>query len=137
MTEAEIRVATNDEGPEIGKLVWDNGFTVEGIDWTDIAPYWLSARIAEELVGAVQVLPGKPFGRIEILSVRTDLDPIVRARVVGDLLETAMEVVRISGGQIASGLIPFHHKHYKKALKKRGGQVFDSGNILYIRVKDV
>lgn len=134
MTRVEIRVATNEEGPIVGKLIYENGLTIEGLNWSDISPYWLVAIVSGEIVGAIQTLPGKPFGRIEILSVKQDLEPLVRARVVGDLLENAVAVIRMFGGQVASGLIPFRHKYYKKVLKKRGGLVLDSGNIIYMGV---
>lgn len=125
-----IRLGTNADGPRIGELVAEGGFDVIGLDWTLIEPYWLVADTGEEIVGCLQVLPGRPVGRLELLAAEDSLTHRERAMVVKALLEQGMVTLQRAGVQLATGLIPFDHKEYKRLLKKRGAVVIASGNML-------
>ncbi len=128
-----VEMAKNEEGPIIGEIVRSHGFDIEA-DWTDIFPYWLVAKHEGEILGCIQVLPGKPIGRIEMLAMRTDLGDVKRAKVGWRLGIAALSTLSIAGSQLASSIIPFEHKRYKRLLKKRGWIVYNQGNLMMARV---
>lgn len=125
-----IRLGTNADGPRIGELVAAGGFDVIGLDWTLIEPYWLVADTDEEIVGCLQVLPGRPVGRLELLAADDSLTHRERARVLKALVEQGMATLQLAGAQLATGMVPFENKAYKRLLKKRGAVVIASGNML-------
>lgn len=127
---AMIRLGTNADGPRIGELVAEGGFDVIGLDWTLIEPYWLVADAGEEIVGCLQVLPGRPVGRLELLAADDSLTHRERTIVIKALIEQGMATLKLAGVQLATGMIPFEHKAYKRLLKKRGAVVIASGNML-------
>ena len=130
-----IRMATNADGPTIGRLAQENGFDVEGLDWSDIEPYWLVAENGHGVVGAIQVAPGKPCGRLEMLAIDPKLEGFERGRVVKALLDQGYATLAVGGAQFALGLIPFELKSYKRVLKKRAAVVVASGNLMAKRLK--
>src|SRR5258705_5858031 len=107
MKDYEIRIAQDSEGPKIEELATVCGFVIPGMDWSEVFPYWLTAWRGEVLLAAIQVLPGKPVGRMEILLSRPDLEPMDKARVIGEILETGMETLGKMGAKFVSGLVPF------------------------------
>lgn len=130
-----IRLAKNEEGTEIYDLVRENGFKIDGLDWSDIYPFWLVAENKEEkIIGCLQVCVSRPIGHIEMLSVKPDVIPMEKAIVVKSLLIAATITLKKGGAQLASGMIPFEMKSYKKLLKKRGCVVIASGNLMVKRL---
>ena len=136
MTKPNITVtlAQNGDGGVVENLVLHSGQTFEDLDWHDIYPHWLLARIEDEPAGCIQVCVSKPVGRLEILSISPDLDHRDRACVVKALVSQGMETLRLGGVGMAVGLIPFEFKGYKKLVKRRGGTVIGSGNLLARRL---
>lgn len=132
--ELNIRLATDKDGLEIGDLVWRGGFRVDGIDWTDIGPYWLVAENGDGIVGCIQVCPGKPIGRMEFLVADEKLTHRERATVVKALDIQGCATLSLWGSQAASGMVPFKHKGYKRILKRRGARVMSSGNMFLKRL---
>ena len=124
-----VTVAENEDGVKIGELVKSNGFEIE-VEWNDIYPYWLIAKWENEIIGCIQVLPGKPIGRMEMLAVDIDIPKVKRAQVVWRLLVSSVTLLRASGTQYASGMVLFNDKQYKKILKKRGAWTIGQGNIM-------
>jgi len=129
-----IRVAKNSDGNAIYQLVTDNGFSVDGLDWNDIEPYWLVCEHEGDIVGTIQVAPSKPIGRLEMLSVDKTLSHTLRAIVVVQLLIYGSSTLKAGGSQMASGLIPFEEKSYKKILKKHGCVSLGIGNLMAKRL---
>ncbi len=130
-----VEIAGNEDGQRIKKLVLDSGVaSVEDLDWADIHPYWLKALRGPRIVGAIQVLPGKPIGRLELLAVDDKLPHRIRAKVVMELLMQGFGVLKGHGAQMASGMLPFEARSYKRILKKRGGVVILSGNTMAFRL---
>ena len=143
-----IRLATNADGPEIGNLVWRGGFRVDGIDWSEVEPYWLVAEVSRQpsavsrqeikngakIVGCLQVLPGKPIGRLEFLVVDEALGHRERATIARDLGIQGYATLKLAGAQAASNLVDFKNKSLKRILKKRGARVMGSGNMFLKRL---
>lgn len=129
-----VRIAKNEQSPLIVKLVKQAGFLIDGIDWSDIEPYWLLAQCNDKPIGCMQVLPGKPIGHLEMLAIAPFLNHIERAQTVWRLLYTGATTLQRTGASMACGTIPFKLKAYKKLLKKRGCEVITSGNLLGIKL---
>ena len=66
-----VTFASNEDGEDIETLVIQNGFTVEA-DWSEV-PNWLVAKLDNEIVGCLQVLPGKPFVLNGVFLLRGEL----------------------------------------------------------------
>lgn len=128
-----INFATNEEGPLIGELLKSNGFTIE-MDWSDISPSWLVAKEGEKIIGCVQVLPGKPIGRAEMLAVIPDLSSAKRANIAWRLIVATNAVFKLGGSQYATMMVLFENKQFKRLLKKRGAWTIGQGNIMIARI---
>lgn len=122
-----IDFATN-EGEAIGELVKSNGFTIP-VDWSEV-PGWLVSKDKDKVIGCVQVLVGKPIGRVEMLATDTTLNSLKRAQVAWRLIVAASAVLNMNGSQYASMMILFENKHFKRLLKKRGAWTIGQGNIM-------
>lgn len=129
----EINFATNEEGPLIRDLLKANGFTIE-MDWSDISPSWLVAKDKGEIIGCVQVLPGKPIGRAEMLAVVPELSSAKRANIAWRLVVAINAVFKLGGSQYATMMVLFENKQFKRLLKKRGAWTIGQGNIMIARI---
>jgi hypothetical protein len=128
----KIRLAKNEDGPRIGDLARQTGFSID-LDWSEVHPFWLVAE-DDKIVGAIQIILAKPIGWLEMLVLDPDLTQLARARVVKRLASAGMTALKRFGSQIVMFSVPFEEKAYKKALKKRGAVVTSSGNVLAKRL---
>lgn len=126
----KIRIASDDDGPTIGALAWDNGFRLKGVTWDKVYPYWLVAELNGDIVGAVQISHGMPVARVETLCMSDKLSHRERAICARQILMAAMITLRSGGAQAITSLVPFKMKSYKRLIKRRGGKVVDSGNMI-------
>jgi len=127
-----IRLAQNDDGRVLGNLVSRNGFYFEDfdIDWSRIYPYWLVAEVNGMIVGALQVCPGAPLGRLELLCTEPRLRKRQKAKVVRGLVDAGQATLLAAGSQLASGVIPHKMKSYKEIAKSRGWRTLSTGNLM-------
>lgn len=126
----KIRLAQDADGPRIGELARHSGFTVDGLDWSEVHPFWLVAEREGEVIGAIQIILAKPIGWLEMLVLAPELTDIARARIVKQLASAGMTALKGFGSQLVMFSVPFELKGYKRALKKRGAVVTSSGNVL-------
>lgn len=133
--ETTIRLARNADGAAIAMLRAACGYPdADYLDWSNIEPYWIVACDVRDIVGALQVCPGRPVGRLEMLAVHPGLAPRARAETVKALALQGMATLRLHGSGIAAFLVPFELRAYKNALKKRGAVVAELGHIMYRRL---
>ena len=128
--EVVIRMAKNDDGDRIAELMEKVGFFQWEnwrIDWHDIEPNWIAAEIDGDVVGVIQVVPAKPIGRIECLTVEPDLSLMMKYRVVKMLTSHAVATVKMYGAQVVSSMIPWRYEDYLHGALNRGWIEFDSG----------
>ncbi len=125
-----VRLAQDADGSRIGELARHSGFTVDGLDWSEVHPFWLVAEREGEIVGAIQIILAKPIGWLEMLVLESDLSHRDRARAVKSLVTAGLTSLKGFGAQLVMGAVPFEEKSYKRALKKRGAVVTSSGNVL-------
>jgi hypothetical protein len=131
----EVRIANNDEGKFIADLCKNMGFLgLDDLNWHNIYPHWLVAEMEGSIVGALEVLVGRPIGRAEFLCVSQELNQIEKARISQMLLINAMATLKLSGAETMMCIIPFSNKQLKRMVKNRGGTVCASGNMLTKRI---
>lgn len=130
MSDIEVRHAQNTEGDAVGELARKAGFNLEGLRWDNIHPHWIIAVREEKLLGAMQIFLGRPVARLEMLCVDPELSHRDRARTVDLLIENGGTIITLYGAQLNASVIPFREKSYKNVLKRRGGWVADSGNVV-------
>lgn len=129
-----IRLAQNTDSESVYKLITDAGFALQGVDFSDLYPYWLVAENGVGVVGCLQVLVGKPIGRMELMAADYHLSQRDRAKVLKLLVETGEETLRQGGSQLVSGVVSFKNPGFKRLLKKRGAVVATSGNLMVARL---
>ena len=117
-----IRPALNSDGQTIGKMAYDAGFLLGGLDWDHIEPDWLVAEHKSAIVGAIQVLPGKPVGRLELLILDPQQPRRVKLMAMKHLTLAGCMIVRNYGGQVAMGLVRPQSASYRKIIEKRGAK---------------
>lgn len=95
-----IRLATSDDSPRIQELLRLTGLWVDGLDWSELQG-WFVAEHHELVIGALQVLPGKPLSVILYIVV----DPKYYSSGVGLALTLFAE--RLSGARGSDGTLGF------------------------------
>ncbi len=135
----KIRLAQNEDGPRIGELARASGFGVEGIDWSQVHPFWLVAERetptrGESVIGAIQIILAKPIGWLEMLSLDPDLTHREQAMAVKALVLRGKLSLRVFGAQIVMGVVPSEMAGYMRILEKRGAVDTGSGHTFAIRV---
>lgn len=133
----KARLAINADGPAMARLASASGYTFEGfeIDWSQIEPYWLVVEFEGEIVGGVQVLPGKPVGRVEILLMHPDLPFKRRVNTYRLLAWGALQALKASGSQLAAGMFPVELPDYQRFAERRGWRRVASGELLMARLR--
>ena len=131
----QVIVEPPKDGFEVGAFVVTQDAAWADVDWTD-AKGWLVARWQDRIVGAIQVLYGRPVGRIDMLFVPETLGDIQRSVVVFSLWNTAAEYLREAGVEVALGMISDELKAFGDVVEKRGLQVVDRGRMIFWRLSN-
>jgi len=129
-----IRMAKNDDGDAVAELMRKNDFFQwDGfeIDWSDLEPNWMVAEDCGKIIGCIQVVPAKPIGRIEILSVDPSLKFIHRGIVVKKLVEHATAIIWMFGSQAVSSMIPYELESYFECAADRGWIPISEGHMVF------
>jgi len=133
--EFTIRAARNEEGETIRHLVDETtrryGWETPQGDWNRIAPFWYIAIIEEEILGALQVCLGWPFGRIEFLSVRQGLSRTKRAKIVKALIYHVFHAMVVDGTPIVMVTIPREDEEFTRILERWGFRYAMQGKMLF------
>jgi N-acetylglutamate synthase-like GNAT family acetyltransferase len=133
-----VRMAKNDDGPAVERLMEMNGFFQWdnwAIDWSDLEPHWLVAELDGEVVGCIQVVPAKPIGRMEVLSVNPELGLISKGAVVKRLTDQAVATNMVYGAQAVSSLISFSMPTFLRCALNRDWITLDEGPIVMRRLR--
>ena len=118
-----IRYATDDDAPHLAELAAANGYTVEGVEWKDIYPFWLAAERDGEIVGALNLIAAKPIGWLEMLMLGEGVGRHARGRIVKALVERGCALLAGFGANVAMGSVPDELRSYITVLEHRGGVV--------------
>jgi hypothetical protein len=136
-----LRMATDEDGEQLKWLAEHQsspqaGLAIEGVelDWSAIGNHWVVAEglvnNTVRIVGAAQITASRPVGHMEFMLTHADLSHRQKAVTVAYLLKYGASALFQLGIKAYVGIIPFEMKSYKKMLKKRGGVVLCSGNLL-------
>jgi hypothetical protein len=90
----KIRLAPDECAGEIGRLVG-----MEGFAWDRVFPNWYIATVDDEVIGCVQVLPARPMGYANFLSVKRAVPFKLRAIAADKLCLAAMASLNLYGSQ--------------------------------------
>ncbi|MGI9297621.1 MAG: hypothetical protein ACR2QC_06965 [Gammaproteobacteria bacterium] len=125
------RLAEDSDGPRIRQLIAQTQADIEGLDWSEIRPYWIVVDREGEPVGCLNVALSKPVGRLDFLAIDPGLGPHARGRVVRALILQGLSALRRAGCSASISQVPFELKTYKKLLKKHfGAMVVGQGNMV-------
>lgn len=130
------RLATDQDGPAIGKLFQIAGYADYGVDWSrpdaGVGGWWIVAESDGEIRGAVMIAAGKPYGYIGEIVVHPD----ERGRDAGGngrlgarlghtarmLYAAACHALREAGSQIVFGVVHPELEALEIVLVKAGAQ---------------
>lgn len=130
-----IRAATNADGERIGWLLWQAGFTIDGIDWSRVEPNWIVAEHEGRIVGAIQVLPGVPIAVMERLSIEQTLPKRLKAVLARELCYEGCRVLRAMGAQFVSGMVIEERHGFRNVLERRGVRKLITGHLYMLKVR--
>lgn len=130
-----VRLGVNEESNHIRGLVAATQADIEGLDWSDIYPYWLVAETDGNIVGCLNVSLSKPIGRLDLLAIDKSLRPHARGRVVRALILQGIATLKQAGSNATMSIVPFELRSYKRILKKHfGAVVAGQGNVMIKRL---
>ena len=130
-----VRLARDADGSAIAGLARRGGFEIDGLDWSDIEPYWLVAGDRERIIGALQIILGKPIGWLEILVVDKELDHRMTAIAVKALVERGMTLLAGFGASAVMGSVPDDLRDYMDVIERRGGVTQSHGTLFSKRLR--
>lgn len=117
-----IRLATNEAGVEIAKILEENKVKVAA-DWSACFPHWLIACDGDDVIGCVMVLPAKPFGFVEFLLVKPSASFKLRAIAIRKLCLQALATLKVYGSSAATCTVDESNKKFGDILTTKMGFV--------------
>lgn len=132
-----IEWATDNDALAIQELMRADGLFMHGGNWTGLGRTWLVARDDEGVKACMAYHPGRPFARLDFLSIDKSVTDKQRVRVVRDILEAAFAVSALHGSSFVTGLVPYYLPDYGEFLAKRGGQKMNEGWLFMAALSDV
>lgn len=136
MDRPELMLADRHEhGPVVARLLKAHTGGYDDLDWSDIGENWILAVLGSEVVGCVQVLPGYPVGRAEMLGLADSLTTIQRAAVVSALIEQACLTLQIAGCGVVQTSVAHELSGFTRSLERRGFHPVCDGQILARRMQ--
>ena len=114
----EVRIFTPTDGPALGALVGASvpAFLTMEVDWEKAQP-WIVAEDEQGLAGAIQVLPSRPFGHLEMLVLREGLRKREQAMAVTALTKAGASFLRQMGCDSLSGSCRRHPKRAERFVQ--------------------
>jgi hypothetical protein len=95
----KIRLALDETGKAIAAILKANGVQIPGADWGKVFPNWLIATVEDEVIGCIQVMPGKPVGWLSFMCVKPGAPFKLRAIAMRKLIEQGAGTMRIAGAK--------------------------------------
>jgi hypothetical protein len=132
-----IEWANDGDAEAIQALLQSDGLFLQGGDWTGLGRTWLVARDDTGIRACIAYHPGRPFARLDFLSIDKEVVGLPKARLVRDILEAAMAVCALHGSSFVTGVVPFYLEEYGAFLAKRGGKQINEGWLYCASLTDV
>lgn len=134
----EVNLATEAHGNALAALAALNGFEWDGfeLDWSSCPGSWLIAHDESgSILGAIQVLPGRPIGQLDRLFVDPRLAQIQIAAVVHRLIGAGLHALHATGSQAVASVVTEEHPDYIEYLGDQWGAVtINRGRTMFVGV---
>lgn len=136
MIKVAARLAENTEGELVEALLEAQHAPLDPfLRFDQINPYWLVVELpGRGVVGCVQTCPSRPIGRLEMMATDQSLNDLERGLVVRELILAGCALLAYHGATHAAGFVSFSLKGFKRALKRHGAAVAETGNMLTRRI---
>ncbi len=101
-------------------------------NWTDEDTNgWLVAE-TDHVVGALQVLLGRPVGRLEVLSLDKELPVRQRHKIMTELMTTGIASLMATGSQYVIVNVGDGSGGFRRFIKKRFGFIYSDRVNMYL-----
>ena len=130
----KIRLALDSAGPEIAAVLKENDIEIPGADWSKCFPSWLIATVDEEVIGVIQVMPGKPTGWLEFLFTKKSAPYKLRVIAFRKLLEQGAGTLKMAGCSYVLGTVEPGNKAFMDILAKYQAINVGSVNLMAWRI---
>ncbi len=127
-----IRLAQPADAPWLAVISGTDG----AFDWAlpGTTEGWWIAEAAGEPVACVQMLLGRPVGRVESFRAEPGLSPRLKAEALSALVKSACAGLYLTGSQGVMCFVRFDNKGMKRFVKRHfGAKVLESGNMFGIK----
>lgn len=117
-----IAIAGAEHGPAIRRLIKvDQIEGLEHLDWSNLGGQWLVVLKGEgKVVGCIQVLPGKPIGRVDFMVLDDSLTQRERAEATSMLISQVSLLLRMAGVGAMISVVPDDPDGWPVVLERRG-----------------
>ncbi len=131
-----VRMAQDEDAPVLAELTKDVlEFNEWEPTWEHVHPHWLIADYQGKPMACIQICHGRPFFRIEILGVRSEIPKRLRAFVVQKITDACLAVAAEYGAEAVCSVIPFELPQYRKVAKRQGWVTMATGNLVMKRCR--
>lgn len=131
-TPVSVRLAQPTDAPWLAELTG----TVEAFNWTlpQTTDGWWVAEADGAPIACVQMLLGRPVGRIESFRAVEETPPRLKAEALKALTKAACTGLYMTGSQGVMCFVRFDNKGFKRFVKRHfGAKVLESGNVFGIK----
>ena len=127
-----IHLAQPTDAPWLAAITGTGG----SFDWTipGTTDGWWIAEVDGAPVACVQMLLGRPVGRLESFHAEESLTPRRKAEALSALVKSACAGLYLTGSQGVMCFVRFENKGMKRFVKRHfGAKVLESGNLFGIK----
>ena len=127
-----VRLAQPTDAPWLADITGTGG----SFDWNlpGTTEGWWIAEVNGAPSACIQMLLGRPVGRLESLRVEPEVPPRVKAEAIKALVKSACAGLYLTGSQGVMSFVQFENKGMKRFLKRSfGARVLESGNVFGIK----
>lgn len=114
----KIRLAADGAGHMIAAVLKGNGIELPAADWSQLGGNWLIATLDDEVIGCLQVLPGKPVAWCEFLYAKKSAPFKFQAIAIRKLIAAGMATAYHGGAQYVAGMVDSRNAAFRDVLKK-------------------
>lgn len=132
----ELQIADGHQhGEAIRRLIHaDEWQGLEDLDWTHLAGQWVIVVKEDEIVACVQVMPGKPIGRVEHLGMADSLTQRERAEIVHMLISHCSMVLQLAGCGAMMAMVQDDLVGFQRIMERRGGVTMELAKMMIKRL---
>lgn len=131
----ELKLAQPEHGEAIRRLVKADLLEgLEHLDWTNLGGQWLVVMKADAVVGCIQVLPGKPIGRVDFMVLDDSLTHREKSEATSMLIQQVTMLLRMAGVGAMISVVPDDPDGWPVVLERRGWVPIADGMMMIRRL---